>query len=375
MHELYNEFDFFPSFKVSHYPRIAAAALGAGIAATAGLIASAYNNYQTNKTNKENQEWTSEENEKTREAEAHALQTRTEDAVNAGFSPLAALDTGAAQVSSPLQYRGDAAQMDFSSMIGAVSDAGMTISNQYAQEKLQKEQLKDNSKNRDSQYQIAQLQCQSQKDIASANIASAEQMADDANRLKWIEMNQNYSVAQNNLQALLSRQDTDVAKANADILHQQNQETIKSMDAWAQTMHLHVNYKYYDCSTEQGLQEYNTAMSYFQSQLQTGFHNMSAWYNSASPEERAQLWSKSTNESRNNGFGLNSKIQDLPISGGLNVSIGSGSGDSETSQMREDVQAMQANKWFGLLVMPLKSVGSGSYYPKSNWYSTPNDWH
>lgn len=380
MRELYNEFDFLPFYRPSCRPKIVAAAIGAGIAAVAGMAMSAYNANQTEKANRKNREWTENENEKTREAEAHALQTRTDDAVQAGFSPLAALETGAAQVSNPLSYTAQAPQMDLSSMIGAVSDAGMTISNQYAQQKLQKAQLADNAANRDNQYKIAKLQCQSQKDIANDNIASAEKIADDENSLKWIKMNQDYSVAQNNLQLLLSKSQSDTSKANTDIKHQQQQQIVNSLDAWAKGLGIRIRYTYIDTSTDKGKALYDARMRAFQSRVGNSFTNMSSWYKNASPEERAEFWSKSSGENKGGSIDVSAQLPGVlkksGPAGSVGVSGSIGENESVSSKMRSDVMAIQAQQWFGKgeLVFPLEQLRSSAPDYKPNFYNTPKHW-
>lgn len=378
MRELYNEFDFLPFCRPSCRPKIVSAAIGAGIAAVAGIAMSAYNAHQTEKANRKNRDWTESENQKTREAEAHALQTRTDDAVQAGFSPLAALDTGAAQVSNPLNYTAQAPQMDLSSMIGAVSDAGMTISNQYAQQKLQKAQLADNAANRDNQYKIAKLQCQSQKDIAADNISSAEKIADDENSLKWIKMNQDYSVAQNNLQLLLSKSQSDTSKVNTDIKHQQQQQIVNSLDAWAKGLGIRIRYTYIDTSTDKGKALYDARMKAFQSRVGNSFTNMSSWYKNASPEERAEFWSKAQGENKSGSLDVGAKLPGLlkGVGGNIGVAGSVGENESVSSKMRSDVMAIQAQQWFGKgeLVFPLEQLRSSAPDYKPSFYSTPKHW-
>lgn len=118
--------------------------------------------------NQENRDFAREENEATREMERNALSIRTKDAVNAGSSPLAALDTGAAQVSSPLNAQGQAPvsqaarqemipenafQMDLSGLIAVLNSSA----ERRSQEKIAKLQAKTSADNaalaaRTSQY-------------------------------------------------------------------------------------------------------------------------------------------------------------------------------------------------------------------------------
>lgn len=394
----------------SRNPKIIPAIIGA----VGTLAATAYSAWQQKKMNdqntaaagnlnKENRDWQSAENEKTREMERNALSIRTQDAMNAGFSPLAALDTGAAQVSSPTSPEsflapGQASQMDLSSL----ASLGSALENDDTQKKIAKLQsdtsLASTKYQSDTSEAIAILQTQSAEKIANANIASAEAMADDRNKLEWIKMNQAYSLGMGQIQAQMNQLETNVNKdAYLEQVRQDNL-TIDGVKDMARNMGFRVHFQRVDISTEKGKAYFNKLMSGFTSDVNRGVKNMSAWYKTASPEERSAMFSRNSgsNKSKNYAGGLNLNLPNkitkafsygAPQSGvagtigvGAEGSYGTTDGSSEgfAQQQMSQVQAIKAASWFSpggqALIYPVPTRGYKSGGKDINFYQTPKSW-
>lgn len=410
-----NLFDLPPIGGKNKRPQIIPALIGAG----AVIGSTVYNAWQQDKMNKSNQEysanlnkenrdWISEENEKTREMERNALSIRTKDAVNAGFSPLAALQTGAAQVSSPVTPQsfiapGQAAQMDLSSL---ASLAGTLESNDTSKKVANIEastSMRNVDKQTASAQKVAEIYTESANKIAQANIASAEKMADDKNNLDWIKANQSYSLGMAQIQQQINDMQTGVNKDNYLEAVRQDNLTIDGVKKMSADMGFRVHYQRVDISTPEGKARYNQLMSKFTESVYKGEQRMSAWYKQASPEERTAYWqsAKGNTKGRNYSGGLNlkfpSKLEQVfdkipgqetyskkDSSSGLGVGVqgqygtSDGSNESFGQQQMSTVQAIRSSKWFSPngapLVFPVPSRGYSAGGKKIEFYQTPDTW-
>ena len=156
-----------------------------GIAMATTLVSAYLNKKINDDTNQQNRQWHNEDQDRLEGREDTALTRRVQDAQNAGLSPLAALQTGAAQSSMTQQAPAQAWQADLSA-ISDLAQSDETTSKQIeSNEKIEKMRG-------ENAYKVATLEAQIQRKNAVDNIKSNEKIA-SANRTS------NENIASNNL--------------------------------------------------------------------------------------------------------------------------------------------------------------------------------
>lgn len=164
------------------------------VAAVAAIsIATAVGNYfMTKNANEQNREWQQEDQKHQDQREDTALSRRVADAQNAGLSPLAALQTGAAQSTTISQAPAQASQMDMSSLIGYITDNEVTDTKTTADKdiaklradtdlSIEKSRSETSDKNRENALKISKLEIQKDISVARANIRSNQRINADNN--------------------------------------------------------------------------------------------------------------------------------------------------------------------------------------------------
>lgn len=184
----YDVFDAQASNRNSYRPQFWAA-----IGAVAAAVGSAVLNYyfQT-KTNEQNREWQKEDQEHQDQREDNSFSRRVADVQNSGLSPLAALQTGAAQSTTVSQAPAQAPQMDFSSLVGYLTDNEVTDKKTESDEKIaqlrsdtdlsiEKSRSETAEKNRENALKISKLEIEKDLSVARANIRSNQRINADNN--------------------------------------------------------------------------------------------------------------------------------------------------------------------------------------------------
>lgn len=373
--------------------------IGALIAGLASAAVAVYNTHKVeeaneanieaqNKINAENRNFTEEQNEITREREDNALQRKVNDAQAAGLSPLAAISGQGASASVPLNYTGQAGQVQPATMdwsgVTSMLESGMTEQGALYRSKKQIEDNQDARNMQNAQFyanlDLTDKLAQRQRDLALTleDKRTALKLVEiDNNFLKWSEEAKNTVGLENEKLHYKAYSDTVeiyAAETKASI------EYLRSIGVPPRVIKT-TDFEKYKKGKQQSINAINNASNAYLKYL-----------NSLSPEEKAIVLSRANNYSNSNGKSLGLKFgadgssgvgqgqyksasdwlrNAFGYSAGVDGSVSSGmaEGSAHSLTFREMDKVMKAASFF-------KNVYVWQYVPKyvpyDKYYKAPD---
>ena len=325
------------------------------VAAMAVMAASAaLNYYLTQKTNQQNRDWQLEDQEHQDEREDNALSRRISDAQNAGLSPLAALNTGAAQATTVNRATAQIPSLDSAPLMSYLTDSDMTDKktesdekiermrgdNAYAIAKLQsdtqrrtcQDNIKSNesiaAQNRQSNETIAAENRQSNETIEANKLAESARQADNALLQKDNEMNLDYIKSVNNSNALYAQLQASAESFNAEQFSKIVDSNIEAEKQWCNDMGVTLDVKTIEIKTPEDWIRYRSLLAGYESHKDSIMSTYQSYRdaNKDNPEALASLYSKSGSKSANGRLSVGGKI----IGQGFNAGVDAGGSESES---------------------------------------------
>lgn len=389
------DFDSFYSPRVARLgcnrPQIGAiAAFGIAMATT---LVSAYLNKKINDdTNQQNRQWHNEDQDRLEGREDTALTRRVQDAQNAGLSPLAALQTGAAQSSMTQQAPAQAWQADLSA-ISDLAQSDETTSKQIeSNEKIEKMrgenaykvatleaqiQRKNAVDNIKSNEKIASANRTSNENIASNNLAEQRREFEKTYIQKDNQMNLDYIISVNNNQMLMAELQANAENFNAEQFSKIVDSNIEAQKSWCQDMGISFKVEEVDINTPEDWKKYQSKLASYENLKQSVMNTYQDYRNSnaQNPEALASLYSKSKSKGFGGKVGANlpQNMQPLGNIGSLGVDVGvNGQGaESETFSKSEYNERMTMRALIGnqTAVYPVPRIRRGAPAPKLESWS------
>ena len=378
------------------------------VAAMAVMAASAaLNYYLTQKTNQQNRDWQLEDQEHQDEREDNALSRRISDAQNAGLSPLAALNTGAAQATTVNRATAQIPSLDSAPLMSYLTDSDMTDKktesdekiermrgdNAYAIAKLQSDTQKgisqDNIKsnesiasaNRQSSESIASANRQSNESIESDKLAESARQADNSLLQKDSEMNLDYIKSVNNSNALYAQLQASAESFNAEQLSKVVDSNIDAEKQWCNDMGVTFKVESVSIRTPEDWKKYQSMLSAYESRKNSIMSTYQSYRdaNKDNPEALASLYSKNKSKSGGLSAGLQlpETMQSLGNVGklGANGSLQGQFSDGETVSKSEYNERLSMRALIGnqTLTYPVPRVTYQSPKPViSDWRANTN---
>lgn len=320
-------------------------------------ISSAYNAWSTSRTNESNQKWTEEQNDLNYERATQSLQTKVADARKAGLSPLAALGSTGTQITTPLQYQAQAPQLDVSQMLASMT----SLSNEYQSDETKKAiaelqadtSYKTTAQDNATRLRINRLTLQNNLDIAKANIASQEKIAqgqldeqarqaDNRLNLDFLKFNQSYALELEN-----SRYQSSVKDQEMQLKAYYN--TADNLGAMCKSIGVPFRVEQYDVKDSKDIESLNDLNSATFKRISDAYDVYDKWRNSTdrTNEDFAKAFNHSTAKGsahwKDSSLGANFNANS-PITGntgnmlgalgaGAGVNGSQGSGESSDSSL------------------------------------------
>lgn len=291
------------------------------------------------------------------------------DRLAAGLSPVGTegLTSSVSSSFNPQVSQSVAPQQDASGYVSAINAAASNLT-QYAIAKLQSS---DKAADRQSQEKLASLQVQAQKDMCNANISANAEIEDKRLAQEDLKMNLDYKKYLGTLDYQIKALNSAVSSRNFSVYTQANQATIDSIKDWASSAGVRVEFRPYDVNSDKDLEVIKERNSLFDSQVQAGYKSYSSWRETASPEQLAALYSKSSSNSSTSSLGGNLGVSTTGIVGkavglggnlGLNGSSGESTGDSETISQSNQVNTIRMSEFFPDTLVYYYPSYNESYY-------------
>lgn len=357
------------------------AAMGLSLAATA---LSAYLNKKfQDDTNQQNRDWHNEDQDRLEAREDTALSRRVTDAKNAGLSPLAALQTGAAQSSMVQQAPAQSIQADLSALSDLVQADETTQKEVESAEKIEDMRGKN-------AYQIATLEAQTQRKNAVDNIKSNEKIA-AANRTsneniaanalgeqkrefdqefiqKDNQMNLDYIKSVNNNQMLMAELQANTDNFNAQQFSKIVDSNIDAQRSWCNDMGVTFNVEEVDINTPEDWKKYQSMLTSYENRKQSVMNTYQDFRNANkdNPEALASLYSKSKNVAGGANAKLPENLQPLGNIGNIGLGVNGQYSDSQTMSKSEYNERMTMKALVGnqSLTYPVPRVRRGTPAPQ-----------
>lgn len=369
-----------------------------GFVAALGLMAvsAAVNYYLTTKNNEKNREWHNEDQAHQDEREDTALTRRVQDAQNAGLSPLAALQTGAASSTPVSQAPAQAPSLDTDSLMNYITEQDTTDKNNNTQKVVEKMRG-------DNAYSIALLQSETQKKISEDNIKSNESIAKanrdsneqiasnqleesarqaDNNLLqKDNEMNLDYCKSVNNNNALYAEIQASAQAFNAEQFSKVVDQNIQAEKSWCDDMGVTFKAIPIEINTPEDWKKYQSMLSAYETRKNSIMDTYQSYRNAnaQNPEALASLYSKSKSKAFGGKLGANlpENMQPLGNIGKLGVDVGVNGQGSESEMLskseyneRLSMRALIGNQTLGY---PVPKVGYNTPKPNiKDWSANKN---
>lgn len=285
------------------------------------------------------------------------------DRLAAGLSPVGTdgLSSSVSSSFDPHVSQSIAPQQDASGYVSAINAAASNLT-QYAIAKLQSS---DKAADRQTQEKLAGLQIQAQKDMCNANISANAEIEDKRLAQEDLKMNLDYKKYLGTLDYQIKALNSAVSSRNFSVYNQANQATIDSIKNWAASAGVRVEFKPFDVNSDKDLEVIKERNSLFDSQVQAGYKSYSSWRESASPEQLAALYSKSSSSSKSSALGgsLGAGVAGVGNGSiGLNGSSGESIGDSETISQSNQVNTIRMSEFFPKTLVYYYPSYNESYY-------------
>lgn len=365
-----------------HRPQIGALA-AFGIAMATTLVSAYLNKKITDDTNQQNRDWHNEDQDRLEAREDTALSRRVTDAKNAGLSPLAALQTGAAQSSMVQQAPAQAWQADLSA-ISDLAQADETTSKEVeSNEKI--EQMRG-----ENAYKIATLEAQTQRRNCISNIVANKKMNDDtiasnekiagdklaeekrqfdANYIqKDNQMNLDYIKSVNNNKMLQAELQANADNFNAQQFSKIVDSNIDAQRSWCNDMGVTFKVQEVDINTPEDWKKYQSMLSSYENRKQSIMTTYQDYRNSNkdNPEALASLYSKSKNIAGGANAKLPENMQPLGNIGSVGLGLNGQYSDSQTVSKSEYNERMTMKALIGnqSLTYPVPRVRRGAPAPE-----------
>lgn len=354
-----------------------------GIAAFTTIASAAINKWISDDTNRQNREWHNEDQDRLEAREDTALSRRVTDARNAGLSPVAALQTGAASSSMVQQSPAQAWQADLS----ALSD--LAISDNETTKQVESAEKIEDMRGKNA-YKIATLEARTQRQnsvdniksnekIAAANRTSNENIA--ANALgeqkrefdqeyiqKDNQMNLDYIKSVNNNQMLMAELQANADNFNAQQFSKIVDSNIEAQKSWCQDMGISFKVEEIDINTPEDWKKYISKLASYENLKQSVMSTYQDYRkaNEQNPEALASLYSKSKSGSGGVNVGLPENMQPLGNIGKLSAGVNGQLSSSETMSKSEYNERMSMKALIGnqTAVYPVPRVRRGVPAPK-----------
>lgn len=357
------------------------AAMGISLAATA--LSSWLNKKFQDDTNQQNRDWHNEDQDRLEAREDTALSRRVTDARNAGLSPLAALQTGAAQSSMLQQAPAQSIQADLSALSDLAQADETTTKEIESAEKIEDMRGKN-------AYKIATLEARTQRQNAVDNIRSNEKIA-SANRKsneniasnalgeqkrefdqeyiqKDNQMNLDYIKSVNNNQMLMAELQANADNFNAEQFSKIVDSNIEAQKSWCQDMGISFKVEEIDINTPEDWKKYQSKLASYENLKQSVMSTYQDYRkaNEQNPEALASLYSKSKSGSGGVNVGLPENMQPLGNIGKLSAGVNGQLSSSETMSKSEYNERMSMKALIGnqTAVYPVPRVRRGVPAPK-----------
>lgn len=357
------------------------AAMGLSLAATA--LSSYLNKKFQDDTNQQNRDWHNEDQDRLEAREDTALSRRVTDAKNAGLSPLAALQTGAAQSSMVQQAPAQSIQADLS----ALSD--LAQSDETVTKEIESAEKIEDMRGKNA-YKIATLEARTQRQNAVDNIKSNEKISKDnrtsneniaANALgeqkrefdaeyiqKDNQMNLDYIKSVNNNQMLMSELQANADNFNASQFSKIVDSNIDAQRAWCQDMGITFQVEEVDINTPEDWKKYQSKLASYENLKQSVMSTYQDYRkaNEGNPEALASLYSKSKAGAGGVNIGLPENMQPLGNIGKFSAGVNGQLSSSETMSKSEYNERMSMKALIGnqTAVYPVPRVRRGVPAPK-----------
>lgn len=304
-----------------------------------------------------------EQNDIQRSRDDTQNQRAVADRLAAGLSPVGTegLSSSVSSSFNPHVSQSVAPQQDASGYVSAINSAASNLT-QYAIAKLQSS---DKAADRQSQEKLAGLQIQAQKDMCNANISANAEIEDKRLAQEDLRMNLDYKKYLGTLDYQIKALNSAVSSRNFSVYNQANQATIDSIKNWASSAGVRVEFKPYDVRSDKDLEVIKERNSLFDSQVQAGYKSYSSWRESASPEQLAALYSKSSSISKSSALGGSLAAGFTAVGNGsigLNGSKGESTGDSETISQSNQVNTIRMSEFFPKTLIYYYPSYNESYY-------------
>lgn len=303
-----------------------------------------------------------EQNDIQRSRDDTQNQRAVADRLAAGLSPVGTegLSSSVSSSFNPHVSQSIAPQQDASGYISAINAAASNLT-QYAIAKLQSS---DKAADRQSQEKLAGLQVQAQKDMCNANISANAEIEDKRLAQEDLKMNLDYKKYLGTLDYQIKALNSAVSSRNFSVYNQANQATIDSIKNWASSAGVRVEFRPYDVNSDKDLEVIKERNSLFDSQVQSGYKSYSSWRESASPEQLAALYSKSSSstKSKSRGFSSGASSSILGGSSSANRTDSNTNADSETISQSNQVNTIRMSEFFPKTLIYYYPSYNESYY-------------
>lgn len=270
--------------------------------------------------NAENREFTAEQNEITRQREDNALQRKVNDAQAAGLSPLAAISGQGASAAVPLNYSGQAGQVqpatyDTSGIVSALSSLSTDLGSFGQNEN----RIKDNKDARNVQNAQFYANLEMTDKLAERQRDLALTLEDKRTALKLVEIDNSYLKWSEEAKNVVGLENEKLHyKAYKDNVDMYAAETKASID-YLQSIGVHPriiktnNFEAYKKGKQQSINDINRSS-----------HSYLVYLSKLSPQEQAIVLSRANAYGNNNSRSLGLKL-------GANGSSGVGQGQYKSA--------------------------------------------
>lgn len=335
--------------------------IGSAIAGLAGGVMQAITNYKgTKDANQANLDYAEQQNEESWEHSKIALQTKVADAKAAGLSPLAALNSSGAQITTPTQYAAQAPQMDLSQAIASLSSASSEFSSDETKKsiaKLQANQSGTNNANDNStKMQIAKLQAQNALEICKENITSAEKISsdqlDEQAREADNRLNFDFQTFTENYAFSLENAEYGRTRESQEQVSQACEMTAKSLSNLCSNFDIPFRVEPYDIYNKQDLEDMQIVNDHTFNRIKSRYEIYSSKFKNLSEADKSKgyMQSSSMSETNSDSFGgsvgVHPKVKGLKLPLGADLGLNRSWTDAEGNSFTKSFQkSRMAEDW------------------------------